>query len=253
MTRRIGVPLIRLGHVGSTMDELAVLAERGAEEGTAVLAEVQTAGRGRAGRAWQSTPGTSILLSVLLRPTVPQHRLGTLPLVIGLAVAEAVEEETGLSPRLKWPNDLLLNGRKMAGILTSARAAGTATRVIVGVGVNVNARLDQLPENATSLQVESGDEQDRERLLDAILARLDAAYRHFERAGGSFDQDAWRRRAAFLGELVCVEAGDLMLDGILAGVDGDGALILKEPGGERRRVVVGDVTRGPRLLGHNPT
>jgi BirA family biotin operon repressor/biotin-[acetyl-CoA-carboxylase] ligase len=228
------------------MDELAALAEQGAEEGTVVLAEAQTAGRGRAGRTWQSAPGTAILLSVLLRPTVSPDRLGALPLVVGLAVAEAIEAKTGLSPRLKWPNDLLLNGGKVAGILTTARSDGAASRVIVGLGLNVSAAPDQLPEGATSLAVGAGLTPDRDALLAAILARLDASYRRFERSAGDFDRAAWLARAAFLGERVRVETGERTHDGLLVGVDRDGALILEEDDGGRRRLVVGDVRRGPR-------
>jgi BirA family transcriptional regulator, biotin operon repressor / biotin---[acetyl-CoA-carboxylase] ligase len=226
VTARLGEPLIRLGRTTSTMDELAALAAAGAAEGTAVLAEAQTAGRGRAGRHWQSPPGTAILLSVLLRPTVPPTRLGVLPLVVGLAVAEAVEAEAGLSPWLKWPNDVLLDGRKLAGILAAARTEGTETRVILGIGLNVNARRDQLPPEAASLKVELGREQDREPLLAALLDRLDGAYRRFESEGGAFEPAEWECRAAFLGETVLVADAGRTLQGVFRGVDGDGALIL---------------------------
>jgi BirA family transcriptional regulator, biotin operon repressor / biotin---[acetyl-CoA-carboxylase] ligase len=248
MSRRLGEPLIRLEHVTSTMDELAALAERGAAEGTAVLADAQTVGRGRAGRVWESAPGTAILLSVLLRPTVPSYRLTVLPLIVGVAVAEAVEAETGLVPRLKWPNDVLIGERKVAGILTTARSDGPVQRVIVGIGLNVNASPDRIPAGATSLSIERGTEHDRERLVEAIFERLDAAYRDFERTGGAFEPTVWERRAAFLGDAVTIEDGGRTLTGVLRGVERDGALILDLGAGGRQLVVAGELSRGPRPL-----
>ena len=147
-----------------------------APEGALVVADEQTQGRGRLGRRWEAPPGTSLLFSLALRPRVPGDRLPELSLVAGGAVAEAVADATGLDVEVKFPNDLLVGGRKVAGILAEAREG----LVVLGIGVNVNQRADELPGEtrlpATSLRLAGGRELDRAELLVAILARLERAY-----------------------------------------------------------------------------
>ena len=145
-------------------------------EGAIAVAEEQSAGRGRLGRSWHAPARTSVLVSVVLQPEVQAERLPELSLVAGDAVALAITAATGLQPALKFPNDVLLGGRKVAGIL----AESSEGRVVLGIGVNVNQLRDQLPVDAqtepTSLRLELGAEVDRPRLLAAILARLEEAY-----------------------------------------------------------------------------
>jgi BirA family biotin operon repressor/biotin-[acetyl-CoA-carboxylase] ligase len=145
-------------------------------EGTVAVADLQTEGRGRLGRTWEAPAGTSIHVSVLLRPPVEPARLPELSLVAGGAVAEAIAEVTGIEPAIKFPNDVLIGGRKVAGIL----AESTEGRVVLGIGVNVNQSKDQLPSGAdttpTSLRLELGERVDRTRLLGVILLRLERAY-----------------------------------------------------------------------------
>jgi BirA family biotin operon repressor/biotin-[acetyl-CoA-carboxylase] ligase len=147
-----------------------------AQEGAVAVAEEQTAGRGRLGRRWFATPGTSILCSIVLRPDVEPARLPELSLVAGAAVAEAIEAVTGLRPEVKFPNDILIGGRKVCGILAEAREG----RVVLGIGVNVNTTPEQLPVEvdtpATSLLIEAGTEVDRAALLAAVLERLERRY-----------------------------------------------------------------------------
>lgn len=147
-----------------------------ASEGTVAVAEEQTEGRGRLGRSWEAPAGTSILVSVVLLPPVETPRLPELSLVAGGAVAEAILEVTGLEPAIKFPNDVLIGGRKVAGIL----AESSGGRVVLGIGVNANQTGDQLPVDAqtepTSLRVELGGPVDRIELLAAILLRLERAY-----------------------------------------------------------------------------
>jgi len=144
-------------------------------EGAVALTEEQTEGRGRLGRAWISPPGVSLLFSVLLEPPVETARLPELTVVAGAAVHEAIAEVTGLAPEIKLPNDILIGGRKTAGVLAEAREG----RVVLGIGVNVNLAESDLPEtSATSLLVESGAEVDRAELLVEILDRLE---RHYDR------------------------------------------------------------------------
>lgn len=145
-------------------------------EGAVAVADEQTEGRGRLGRSWHAPAGTSVLVSVLLRPRVDPARLPELSLVAGGAVAEAIAEVTGLEPAIKFPNDVLIRGRKAAGIL----AESSDGRVVLGIGVNVNQTEDQLPADAqtepTSLRLELGHPVDRALLLVAILAHLERAY-----------------------------------------------------------------------------
>jgi len=152
-------------------------------EGAVAVAEEQTEGRGRLGRAWHAPRGTSVLASVLLRPDVPAPRLPELSIVAGRAVAAALESETGVAGTIKFPNDVLIGDRKVAGILAEASEG----RVVLGIGINVNQTRDELPSNAqtepTSLRVETGAKVDRARLLAAVLVRLEAEY------------DSWLREA----------------------------------------------------------
>jgi BirA family transcriptional regulator, biotin operon repressor / biotin---[acetyl-CoA-carboxylase] ligase len=145
-------------------------------EGAIAVAEVQTEGRGRLGRAWDAPAGTSVLVSVLLLPAVEAPRLPELSLVAGGAVAQAIAEVTGLEPAIKFPNDILVRSRKVAGIL----AESSEGRVVLGIGVNVNQTLEQLPADAktepTSLRLELGGPVSRARLLAAILLQLERAY-----------------------------------------------------------------------------
>jgi BirA family biotin operon repressor/biotin-[acetyl-CoA-carboxylase] ligase len=154
-------------------------------EGTVAVAEEQTAGRGRLGRSWQAPAGTSVLVSVLLLPDVEPARLPELSLVAGNAVAEAIVEVTGIEPTIKFPNDVLIGGRKVAGIL----AESSEGRVVLGIGVNANQTREQLPDDAqtepTSLRVELGEPVNRVQLLAAILLQLEHAYDDWVATGTS--------------------------------------------------------------------
>ena len=165
-----------VGEIGSTNAELARAAADGAPEGTVLVAEHQAAGRGRLDRTWTSPPRAGLTVSFLLRPDVPAARRGWLPLLTGVALAESVAEVTGVLPSLKWPNDLLArDGRKLAGIL--AESSGTA--VVVGVGLNVSATVDELPETATSLARITGATVDRAPVLLGFLRAVERRYRRW--------------------------------------------------------------------------
>jgi BirA family transcriptional regulator, biotin operon repressor / biotin---[acetyl-CoA-carboxylase] ligase len=174
-------PLLRgrFGHVYRYAGQAAStqrLLEPDDVEGTVAVAEEQTKGRGRLGRRWHAPPRTAVLLSVLLEPTVPAARLPELSLLAGGAVAQAIAEVTGIEPAIKFPNDVLIGGRKVAGILAEASDG----RVVLGIGVNANQTEEELPTETqlppTSLRVELGEPVDRSRLLAAILAQLERAY-----------------------------------------------------------------------------
>lgn len=237
--------IVRCGVVASTMDEVAALAAAGAPEGTVVVADHQTAGRGRGGRAWVSTPGAALQCSVLLRPTVGPDRLSPLSLVVGVAVAGALEA-FGLAPRLKWPNDVWLDGVKVAGILVTTRVSPGALAVVAGIGINVRTQPADLPPGATSIEVATGSAPDRDALLAAVLDRLSAGFRAFQGSGGRPDLTGWTTRAALLHERVEVETATATHTGVFTGIEEDGALVLRDDTGGVRRIVAGDLTRGPR-------
>jgi BirA family biotin operon repressor/biotin-[acetyl-CoA-carboxylase] ligase len=217
---------------GSTNADLVVAARAGAPEGLVLVAEHQRAGRGRGGRSWESPPRAGLTFSALLRPGVPPARWGWLPLLAGVALVEAV----GVEAALKWPNDLLVAGRKCAGILVEA--AGTAA--VVGIGVNVSQTAAELPEGATSLAL-AGAATERESLLRALLGAIEHWYAVWRVAGGDPDRcglrDAYRRHCATLGSAVrVILPGGAELTGEAADVDPDGRLLVGS-----RLVAAGDV------------
>jgi BirA family transcriptional regulator, biotin operon repressor / biotin---[acetyl-CoA-carboxylase] ligase len=230
---------------GSTNADLLERAARGAPEGSVLVAEAQTAGRGRMGRAWLSPPGAALMFSVLLRPVaVPPARRGWIPLLAGVAIASAVATTAGLDARLKWPNDVLVGERKLAGIL----AEQAAQAVVVGVGVNVSTRRDELPvETATSLALEGAAGTGRQRLLGAALGELERWYLAWADGASPGDPGAsglraeYRRRSVTLGRPVRVEfPGGDAARGTALDVDTEGRLLL-QTAGDQLAVSAGDV------------
>jgi BirA family biotin operon repressor/biotin-[acetyl-CoA-carboxylase] ligase len=236
--------------IDSTSNRLKSLARGGAAEWTVVLADVQTGGRGREGRTWVSPPG-GLYLSVLLRPRF--EKVGLLPLAAGVAVAEAAGE-LGVRTELKWPNDVLASGRKLAGILSEAASGAAGVEwVALGIGVNVSQDAASLPlemrADVTSLAAEGAQELSVGAVAAAVLARLAVGYDAL-RSGAGTVLSAWRSHAAaWWGSLVDVRAGETALRGRLLEVDGEGALVLELEGGERRRLLSGEVRRVRRAAG----
>jgi BirA family biotin operon repressor/biotin-[acetyl-CoA-carboxylase] ligase len=230
--------------IGSTSDRLKELARAGAAEWTAVLAERQTGGRGREGRTWHS-PSGGLYLSALLRPHAEPVAL--LPLAAGVAVAEAVAG-FGVACELKWPNDVLASGRKLAGILAEASSGGGGVEwVVLGIGVNVALDASILPAElragVTSLAAEGASGAGPDAVAAAVLARL-AVWYDALREAPSRVAAAWRERATpWWGSLVEVRSGTALLRGTLVAVDDEGALVIELAGGERRRLVSGEVSR----------
>jgi BirA family biotin operon repressor/biotin-[acetyl-CoA-carboxylase] ligase len=226
----------------STNAEVAAAAGDGAPEGLVVVAESQTAGRGRRDRSWTTPPRAGLTFSVLLRPSFPAAGWGWLPLLAGLAVATPLTTLTELDVRLKWPNDVLVGERKLGGILTEV--VGTA--VVVGIGLNVSLRDDELPvPTATSLAIEGSAVVDRDPVLRAVLREFDRRYVDLSRASGDADAcglaAGYRAACATLGRDVRVELpGSRALDGTAIDVDADGRLVL-DVAGDRQTVAAGDV------------
>jgi len=234
--------IVRLGRVDSTQAVAFALAADGAADGTVVVAESQAAGRGRRGRAWVDEPGASLLASIVLRPRLEPARLPGLSLAAGVAVAEALTRTAGLAPRLKWPNDVLVDGRKIGGILLESRLGGaTAGQVtaVLGIGLNLGQRLfpADLAPRATSVWLATGRLVDREVLLTALLDALADWRRRLESRGFAPVRARWRELADTLGRTVTVDG----VTGVAVDIDVDGALLVHDAEGRRHRLVVGDV------------
>ncbi|KTB48701.1 biotin--[acetyl-CoA-carboxylase] ligase [Dehalogenimonas alkenigignens] len=228
--------------IGSTMDRSRELAHKGAPEGTLVVAAEQTEGRGRLSRAWVSPVG-SLSLSLLLHPSSEQ--LPYLTMLAGLAAAEAIEAAAPLKADLKWPNDILIGGRKVAGILVESGTARGKTYAAIGIGVNVNMDMAGWPDLAgiaTSLSAESGRKIDTPRLLRAIVDEIAAFYTSFDPAAL---RDLWRARLVTLGRRVTASGGGTVVEGVAAEVTADGALVILGDDGAEYVVVAGDVTLKP--------
>ena len=230
--------LHRFQTLPSTNDEALRLAREGAPAGECVVAEEQTAGRGRAGHSWSSPPGAGLYFSVVLRPRVGADRLPLATLACGVAVAEAVRAETGLAAGLKWPNDVLVGLRKCAGILCEAETGGPGGAfVVAGVGINANTPASALPPRplfpATSLAAEAGRIVDRDALLAECLARIAAEIARLEAPGGAEDVAArFSALDALRGRRLRAELPDgSAVVGENLGVASSGALLLAGPAG----------------------
>jgi BirA family biotin operon repressor/biotin-[acetyl-CoA-carboxylase] ligase len=244
---RVGRRVLCHREVASTSAVAAALAASGEREGTVVLAERQTAGRGRFGRAWASPPGLGLWFSTILRPPIPVAGAPVLTQVAAVAVAEGIEEVAGPLPGgIKWPNDVFLAGRKVAGILTELVDRGDAGVVILGVGVNVNQGPADFPAalggKPGSVAMAAGKAVPRADLFRALLRRLDSRYREFLAAGPAAALAEAAARSLTLGHPVRAREGEAELSGVAFRLEADGALALRLQNGQLRRLVAGEVT-----------
>jgi BirA family transcriptional regulator, biotin operon repressor / biotin---[acetyl-CoA-carboxylase] ligase len=233
----IGREVIWYSEVSSTNDIAASLAERGADEGLVVLADMQTAGRGRLGRSWASPPGAGIYASVILRPRPDAARL--LTIAAGVAVAEGIATASAFDAELKWPNDVHCGGRKLAGIL----AERAQSHVVLGFGINVLRAVypSDVRARATSIELELGRSVDRALVLAECLAALRSRYRDLHEGRGDAVVSAWRARgASMLGRRVQWDSAGAVHEGTAERVDDEGALIVKTETGSVR-VISGEV------------
>lgn len=232
----------RYQDVGSTNDVAAQLAESGADEGCVVVAEAQSAGRGRHGRAWVSPPGAGLYVSAVLRPTPAVAPL--LTIAAGVSIAEGIAAATGLQPCVKWPNDVFVGGRKLAGILAEASLpASGRPYVVLGFGINVMpaAFPPGIAVRATSLEGELGRAVDRGLLLTSCLERLAFRYADLQQGRAMLVLDAWRERAAsMLRRAVEWDRGDVPARGVAEDIDDTGALLVRTDSGVMR-VISGEV------------
>jgi BirA family biotin operon repressor/biotin-[acetyl-CoA-carboxylase] ligase len=244
-TRVVGRDIRVFQQTTSTNDVIEKLARDGVKEGTVVFAESQTKGRGRLGRRWYSSPGEGLWFSVLLRPPLRPLAATRLTVATATALARAIRRQTGLRPDIKWPNDILLRGRKVVGILTEMNAElDTVKYVILGIGVNVNQTefAPEIRKLATSLKAETGEAVDRAALAAAALGELDTDYARV--CDGHFAEvaDEWESQCGTIGQNVTLQLGDRKLQGRAESLDPDGALLLRTQHGHLERVIGGDVT-----------
>jgi BirA family transcriptional regulator, biotin operon repressor / biotin---[acetyl-CoA-carboxylase] ligase len=244
--RRIGDPLHYRETLDSTNRVALQLAREGAAEGTMVLAEGQTAGRGRLNRGWQSPPGCNLYLSVILRPPIAPSEASPITLMTGVAVAETIASVCAAGVGIKWPNDVQIRGKKVCGILTEMRRAGGKTAVVVGIGLNVNIQKDGFDPGhcatATSLREETGRDHSREDLLVLLCERLGHWYEIFLHQGFAPVREGWLVRSQMAGKQVRILFRDEVQEGVVEGIDRDGALLIADGRGEIRRITAGDAT-----------
>ncbi|HEY55605.1 MAG TPA: biotin--[acetyl-CoA-carboxylase] ligase [Dehalococcoidia bacterium] len=240
-TSFIGRKIIYYPSLPSTNDVAKLKAREGAPEGSVVLAEEQTAGRGRIKRTWLSPRG-SIALSIILRPGPDE--LSSLIMVASLATVHCIEKVSGLKAQIKWPNDVLINDKKVCGILIESDVKGSSVDyAVIGIGINVNLKLSSFPEitpTATSLSHELGRDVSRLDIIRCLLVETERLYLALP-SGDSVYQE-WRDRLVTLGKKVQVSSGESTYHGIAESVASDGSLLLRQPDGGLTKIVAGDVT-----------
>lgn len=245
-TLRFGKQIFHFRQVGSTNQVAQDLGRKGYPEGTVVVAEEQTAGRGRWQRAWFSPPELGIWLSLILRPPVAPSQVPQITLVAGVACARALHAELGLKPGIKWPNDLVFNGKKVCGILAELEAAAEQINYLVlGIGINVNQEREDFPpdlrETATSLRILTGSRLRRIPIVRRLLALLEEEYDLFCCSGFAGARERWLAYQVTLGKRVRVHEGKEEFFGEAVDLDLDGSLLLRMPDGTMRRCAAGEV------------
>ena len=243
--RTIGRRIEYREEVESTNTEALQLAQQDAPEGTVVIAEAQSAGRGRLTRSWESPPSMNLYLSVILRPDVPAQSASLIPLAVGVAVADVISQYCPGQVRLKWPNDVLVGGKKICGILAEMRTkADRVAFVIAGIGVNINMKKLHFPrelrETATSLQIETALEIDRLDVAVRLLEALERWYRIYINGGQDHIRQSWLKYADIIGKRIEVVYQSDTQRGTVVGLDENGALLLEGETG-LQQVLAGDV------------
>ena len=241
----IGSEIVYFAETDSTNHRAALLAEGGAKDGTVIVAEAQSAGKGRLGRSWTSPAGVNLYLSIILRPAIAPRAAPLLTFLSSLATARTIELETGLRPTVKWPNDVLLGGCKVAGLLNEMNAETERVNyVILGIGVNLNMTQEQFPEDlrypATSLALALQHPVDRLRFCRCLLSEIDSLYREYP-AGQDAILAGWLAYFDLLDRKVTVEEPSRSIVGTVTGIAADGALLLALENGSHERILAGDV------------
>ena len=246
-SRKLGAPIIRMGAVTSTMDVIRHLEKLGAAEGTAVIAAAQTAGRGRAGRTWQSPDSAGLYCSILLRPALPIPQFQPFSIAAGLAICEALDPSASIGLRVKWPNDVLYENRKLAGILITTNISGShIDSAVIGIGLNL-LTTSSAPAHAVALSAIPGITSDRmQNPFPYIAQAIQRRYTALSSGNAKQALDGWERRLAYLGQAVSIEDGSETRSGHVRGIASDGALLIETETGHLR-IDSGELVRGPRL------
>ena len=239
--------IISLDETDSTNLRAKDLAAGGAPEGTVIVAGEQTEGRGRKGRSWFSPSGAGVYLSLILRPPLAPSEAPRITLMTGVAATEALVSLPGLDARIKWPNDILVRGRKIAGILTEiSTEMDRVDYVVVGLGLNVNiprqSLAEGLRERATSILIETGKSFSRVRLIQAFLKHFETYYKILQDEGFEPIRKRWKELSDIIGQRVSVEMIGMVRTGRVVDIDSDGVLILEDDQGSIQRIASGDVT-----------
>ena len=242
----VGQSVISLSEIDSTNARARRLAEEGALEGTVVVADRQSAGRGRLGRRWESPSGVNLYCSILLRPKIPVQQAPQLTFLSAVAVAETLNKICRLSAKVKWPNDILVNGAKIAGLLNEMNAETEQIHfVILGIGVNLNMIEEQFPEElkypVTSAFLETGKSVNRLIFLQELLQCLDRYYSEFLLEGFVPIRRRWEKLCNMMNMKVEVDQGNEILCGTVVGLDAEGALRVQLDNGKVERILAGDV------------
>lgn len=235
-----------LENLGSTNTYANEIAGRGAPEGTVVIAEEQNAGRGRMGRTWVSPKYANVLMSVVIKPNIKIDEIFAINMMTTLAVTDAIEEIFGLTSKIKWPNDIYINMKKVGGILTELSSKGPEIEyVIIGLGLNINWKPENLSEmrySATCVSDEVGGPLSREKVISSILKKIDLYYKMFSEGMSRELLELWRDRSIILGKMVEVDTGEGTISGRALRVDHRGSLIIENENGDKKEVIFGDVS-----------
>lgn len=243
-TQILGKKIICYDSLSSTMDVAFQLGMQEAKEGTVVVSESQTKGRGRLGRSWVSPKGKGVYMSIILRPDLFPSSVAQLTLLSAIALCEAVQRVSGLQPQIKWPNDLLIDNKKLAGILTELSAEMDRIRfVVVGIGVNVNTAPTMLPSHATSLKAQTNQTISRIQLIQEILLRMEEWYTQLKSKGFAPVQERWKKLSLTLGKRIRIHDSYGDIEGQAVDLDKDGGLIIREDSGILVKRMSGDVVQ----------
>ncbi|MFC0188566.1 biotin--[acetyl-CoA-carboxylase] ligase [Fictibacillus aquaticus] len=245
-SEKLGKKVVYHTSLKSTQEMAHLEAAKNAEEGVLVVADEQTGGRGRLGRSWHSPAGTGIWMSLVLKPRIALQKAPQLTLLTAVGVVRAIEKETGLAADIKWPNDILLNGKKIVGILTELQAeADQIHSVIIGMGMNINQKKEHFPEDiaaiATSLSAESGKEYSRAGLIAAVMLELEELYKVYLKDGFGLIKLLWESRAQSLGKRITARNLNGTLTGFAKGITDEGVLLLEDDEGMVHSIYSADI------------
>ncbi len=235
-TQVFGSKLFVYNSIGSTNACAKILANDGTEEGTVVIADQQTAGRGRFGRTWFAEPGSSLLFSVIIRPAININKVGLLPFFAAVSIARSVETATGKCCECKWPNDILLNGKKFCGILMeSAFQQNKLDHIIIGIGLNVNQKkfISDIENKATSLRIECDKEFERKNIFCHIMLSLESLYSDVSKGDFTTVLMEWKSRATIFGKRVSLTQAAEIINGVAISLADDGGLVIETETGKR--------------------